>query len=117
VLARRLMHFFGPYCLLRFRWYVRVSSKAMLRYWQWLLLAALLVPGIPVIPLLSALATGLLTLVSPRLPMPIRLIGIAAVIVLAVLWVCRSDKAFWVGNLPPTLPRYRCRGSCVSPST
>jgi len=92
------MRFLGSYCLLRLRWYVRTSGQALLRHWQWLLLAALLVPGIPVVPLLSALAGGLLTIVSPGLAAPIRVIGIVALIVSAALWVLPQRQAILGGQ-------------------
>jgi len=92
------MSFFGSYCLVRLRWYLRASVQATLRRWQWLLLVALLVPGVPVVPLLSALASGLLTIVSPGLAAPIRLIGIAAVVAFAGLWVLPQRQTILGGK-------------------
>jgi len=88
----------GSYCALRLHWYVRASGQALLRHWQWLLIAALLVPGFPVGSLLAAVARALLIIVSPQLPMPPRLFGIAVVIVVAVLWVLPQRQSILGGK-------------------
>lgn len=81
------MRSYAAYTSLRFRWYIRASGQALLRHWQWLLIAALLVPGMPVGSLLSAPAPLLLAIVAPHLDLPARLMGIAAVLALASVWV------------------------------
>jgi len=72
---------------MRFGWYARASGSALLRHWQWLLIVALLVPGVPIVSLLSAPAPFLLAVVSPGLSLPIRLGEIAVLSLLAVAWI------------------------------
>ena len=81
------MNTYGSYASQRLHWYTHASGRALLRHWQWLLLAALLIPGMPVGSLLSAPAPLLLAIVSPSLDLPTRLIGIAAVLAVALGWV------------------------------
>jgi len=50
-----VLHAYALYARIRLGWYARASGRALLRYWQWLLLAGLLVPGVPVLAMLAAL--------------------------------------------------------------
>ena len=69
------------------RWYALASGRALLRHWQWLLVAGLVVPGIPLVPLLELPSQLLVTMVSPALDWPSRLATLMAVQLVALAWV------------------------------
>lgn len=101
------MGIYPSYAVLRLRWYARASGQALLRHWQWLLIAALLVPGLPIVPLLSVPAPLLLAIVSPDIAWPLHLAGFAALLLLSALWVLPQrrnllggDLAVYAGTLP-----------------
>jgi len=101
---------YGRLVRLRLRWYFRTSGELVLRHWQWLVLACLIVPGPPVISVFLHVASLLAVSVSPALA-PAQHFFVAIVIDLAaVLWILPqrhavSGGAFmnYAGALP--LPR------------
>jgi len=83
---------------LRLRWYIRTSGELVLRHWQWLMLACLVVPGPPVVSVFLHIASLLAVSVSPALG-PAQHFLVAIVIdVAAVLWILPQRHALSGGT-------------------
>jgi hypothetical protein len=101
---------YGQLARLRLRWYFRASGELVLRHWQWLALACLIVPGPPVVSLFLHAASFLVASVSPGLGRVQHLLVALTIDLGAVLWIlpqryALSGGAFmrYAGALP--LPR------------
>jgi len=76
----------------RLGWYALSGRQALTRHWQWLLLAALIVPGVPVLPLLAGAAQPLAALVTPGLGWLERLALLVAVEAFAAAWALMQRR-------------------------
>ena len=84
---------YGRLVRLRLRWYSRTSGELVLRHWQWLVLACLIVPGPPVVSIFLYAAALLAASVSTALS-PAQHFLVAIVIDLAaVLWILPQRRA------------------------
>ena len=84
---------YGRLVRLRLRWYSRTSGELVLRHWQWLVLACLIVPGPPVVSIFLYAAALLAASVSTALS-PAQHFLVAIVIDLAaVLWILPQRHA------------------------
>lgn len=90
-----MLHAYALYARIRLGWYARASGRALLRHWQWLLLAGLLVPGVPVLAVLAAPSGALLAVLGAG---PWSVFGIAAVAGLGALWVLPQRRALRGGE-------------------
>src|SRR6185312_9147647 len=85
------------------RWYMLVGGRALLRHWQWLLVAGLVVPGVPIVSLVAMPSQLLVAIVSPGVDWPARLAALATVQVLALLWIVPQRKSVSGGDFAPYL--------------
>jgi hypothetical protein len=95
---------------LRFHWYIRTSGELVLRHWQWIALACLIVPGPPVVAVFLNTASLLAASVSPALGPEQHFLVAVVIDVAAVLWILPQRCALsggpfmrYAGALP--LPR------------
>lgn len=87
----------------RMRWYMLAGGRALLRHWQWLLVAGLVVPGVPIVSLVAMPSQLLVAIVSPGVDWPARLAALATVQVLALLWIVPQRKSVSGGDFAPYL--------------
>jgi hypothetical protein len=72
---------------LRLRWYITSSGQSLLRHWQWLVLAALFIPGLPIVSLLALSAQMVGAAATRDTHLFAHLGGLAGLHVTAVLWI------------------------------
>jgi hypothetical protein len=92
---------------LRLRWYVKASGRALLRHWQWLVLAALFIPGLPILSLLALSGQLVSAMVMPGGPFLAHLGGLAGLHAIAILWILPQRQNLRGGaftNFASTLP-------------
>jgi hypothetical protein len=100
---------------LRLRWYFRTSGELVLRHWQWVVLACLIVPGPPIVSIFLHAASLLAVSVSPALTPVQHVLAAIMIDLAAVLWIVPQRHALsggtfmrYAGTLP--LPRGACLG-------
>ncbi|WP_206752289.1 hypothetical protein [Acetobacter fallax] len=104
-----------PLVTLRLRWYARTSGHLLLRHWQWILLACIIVPGIPVVSLFLDGAMLMQASVSPG-PDPLQhMLIMTGLEGAAVLWILPQRQAMsggpfstWATTLPITHRTQTC---------
>lgn len=102
---------YGRLARLRLRWYARVGRDLLARYWQWALLATLLVPGAPIVAPFLRFAELLGLAVAPGPGMAGHALLTVVIDLVAVLWVLPQRRALlggafmgYVASLP--VPRH-----------
>ncbi|GBR01123.1 hypothetical protein [Acetobacter oeni] len=91
----------------RLRWYARTGGALLLRYWQWILLACILVPGTPVVSLFTDTALLMQLSITPGTGLLRHLLLIAGTEALAILWTLPQKEALSGGmfsHFSETLP-------------
>lgn len=78
---------------LRLHWYFRTSGELLLRHWQWLALACLLVPGQPFIAIFRDAAALLTAAVSPDLDATQHFAVASVINLAAILWILPQRRA------------------------
>lgn len=83
----------------RLRWWGIATARAVLRHWQWFVLAGVLVPiGTPLRALLFALASPLVQALQPGHDVDWHVVRLAAIQIVAALWVLAQRQAIRGGD-------------------
>jgi hypothetical protein len=86
---------------------MRASGHALLRHWQWFVLAALFIPGVPIVSLLALSGQIVSALVAPDGHFLAHFGGLVALDAIAILWILPQRKTLRGGgfaNFVSTLP-------------